>query len=135
MGLEERAFFNEKPETRQGKYQCPKCRRTNEYGVRWMRRTKKDRLPGGADAEDRTKFEKMRSYLLRIEDDVVCKSCGRKFEIPSQQSMQYLDQFEGLPNDADLEREIAEAAGDEGPEPERKAALPPRFTRKSSGWK
>lgn len=135
MGLDERAFFNEKPETRPGKYQCPKCRRTNEYGVRWMRRTKKDRLPGGADAEDRAKFEKMKSYLLRIEDDVVCKSCGRKFEIPSQQSMQYLDQFEGLPNDEELEREIAEAAGEEGPEPERKPALPARFTRKSSGWK
>ena len=54
---------------------------------------------------------------------------------PSVQSMQYLDQFEGLPNDAELEREIAEAAGDEGPEPERKPALPPRFTRRSSGWK
>jgi hypothetical protein len=135
MGLEERAFFNEKPETRQGKYQCPKCRRTNEYAVRWMRRTKKDRLPGGADGEDRARFEKMRSYLLRIEDDVVCKSCGRKFEIPSQQSMQYLDQFVGLPNDEELEREIAEAAGEEGPEPERKPALPARFTRKSSGWK
>ena len=87
MGLDERAFFTEQPETRQGKYQCPKCRRTNEYGVRWMRRTKKDRLPAGADAEERAKFEKMRSYLLRIEEDVVCKSCGRKFEIPSQQSM------------------------------------------------
>jgi len=135
MGLDERAFFTEKPEIRQGRYQCPKCRRTGDYGVRWVRRTKKPALPGGADAEDRAKFAKMRSYLLRLEEDVVCKSCGRKFEIPSQQSVQFLDQFEGLPNDEELEREIAEASGETGPEPERKPALPARFTRKSSGWK
>lgn len=135
MGLDERAFFIEKPEIRQGRYTCPKCRRTGDYGVRWVRRTKKPSLPGGADSDDRAKFAKMRSYLLRLEEDLVCKTCGKKFEIPSQQSVQFLDQFEGLPNDDDLEREIAEAAGEEGPAPERKPALPERFTRKSSGWK
>jgi predicted RNA-binding Zn-ribbon protein involved in translation (DUF1610 family) len=135
MGLDERAFFTEKQETRQGRYTCPKCRRTGDYSVRWVRRVKKDRLPGGADERDREKFAKLRDYLLRLDEDVVCTSCGRKFEIPSQQSMQFLDQLEGLPNDEELEREIAEASGDEGPEPERKPALPPRFTRRSSGWK
>ena len=49
MSLDERAFFNERPESRRAKYQCPRCRRTNEYSVRWVRRSKKDRLPGGAD--------------------------------------------------------------------------------------
>ena len=133
--MQERDIFDERQETKKMSFACPFCRERHDYDVRWMRRTKKDRLPGGADGEDRAKFEKMKSYLLRIEDDVVCKTCGRKFEIPSQQSMQYLDQFEGLPNDEELEREIAEAAGEEGPEPERKPALPARFTRKSSGWK
>ena len=28
MAFDERAFFLEKPETRQARYQCPKCRRT-----------------------------------------------------------------------------------------------------------
>ncbi|MDQ3070794.1 MAG: hypothetical protein M3R55_13825 [Acidobacteriota bacterium] len=135
MSLDERAFFSERPETRTGKYQCPKCHRTNDYSVRWVRRAKKDRLPAGADAEDRAKFAKLRDYLLRLDEDVTCKACGRKFEIPSQQSVQFLDQLEGLPNDEDLEREIAEASGETGPEPERKPALPARFTRKSSGWK
>ena len=135
MSLDERAFFNEKPETRQSKYPCPKCRRTNEYGVRWMRHTKKDRLPAGADERDRERFAKLRDYLLRLDDVVVCKTCNTKFEIPSQQSMQFLDQLDGLPNDEELEREIAEASGDTGPEPERKPALPARFTRKSTGWK
>ena len=38
----------------------------------------------------------------------------------------------GLPNEVDLEREIAAAAGEPAP---TKPALPPRFTRKSTGWK
>lgn len=134
MSFDERAFFTEKQEMRPGRYKCPKCRRDGEYSVRWVRRTKKDRLPAGADERDREKFAKLRDYLLRLDEDVVCKSCGRKFEIPSQQSMQFLDQLEGLPNDEELEREIAEASGESGPEPEKKAALPARFTRRSSGW-
>jgi hypothetical protein len=135
MSLDERAFFNDKPETRQGRYQCPKCRRTSDYSVRWVRRSKKDRLPGGADEADRAKFAKLRDYLLRLEDEVTCKTCGKKFEIPSQQSLLFVDQFAGLPNDEELEREIAAASGDSEPVPEAKPALPARFTRKSTGWK
>jgi hypothetical protein len=135
MSLDERAFFNDKSETRQGRYQCPKCRRTNDYGIRWVRRSKKDRLPAGADEGDRAKFAKLRDYLLRLDDEVTCKTCGKKFEIPSQQSLLFVDQFAGLPNDDDLEREIAAASGDPEPELEKKPALPARFTRKSTGWK
>jgi hypothetical protein len=135
MALDERAFFTDRPETRQGRYQCPKCRRTGDYSVRWVRRTKKDRLPPGASDEDRAKFAKLRDYLLRVEDDVTCRACGKKFEIPSQQSLLFVDQLAGLPNDEELEREIAAAAGDSEPEPERKPPLPARFTRKSTGWK
>ena len=136
MALDERAFFTEKPETRQGRYQCPKCKRTNEYGVRWVRRTKKDRPPAGADEHDRAKFAKLRDYLLRLDDEVVCKTCGKKFEIPSQHSLMFVDQVAGLPNDEDLEREIAQASGEPEEAPrESKPALPARFTRKSTGWK
>ena len=137
MALDERAFFTEKPETKQARYQCPKCRRTNEYSVRWVRRTKKDRPPSGAGEEDRAKFAKLRDYLLRVEDEVTCRTCGKKFEIPSQQSLLFVDQLAGLPNDEELEREIAAAAsaGDEEPAPEKKPPLPARFTRKSTGWK
>ena len=141
MALDERALFNDKPETRQGRYACPKCRRSNDYSIRWVRRTKKDRPPAGADDVDRAKFAKLRDYLLRLDDEVTCKTCGKKFEIPSQQSMIMVDQFAGLPNDEELEREIAAASGEpEGePEParapERKPPLPARFTNKSSGWK
>lgn len=135
MALDERAFFTDKPESRQARFQCPKCRRTDEYSVRWVRRSKKDRLPPGADENDRAKFAKLRDYLLRVEDAVTCTSCGRKFEIPSQQSLVFVDQLAGLPNDEELEREIAAASGDTDATPESKPALPARFTRKSTGWK
>jgi len=135
MALDERAFFTDKPETRQGRYQCPKCRRPGDYSIRWVRRSKKDRLPSGADEADRAKFAKLRDYLLRLDDEVTCKACGKKFEIPSQQSLLFVDQLGGLPNDEDLEREIAAASGEPEAAPEIKPALPSRFTRKSSGWK
>jgi hypothetical protein len=117
MALDERALFTDKPETRQGRYQCPKCQRTGEYSIRWVRRVKKDRLPPGADDGDRAKFAKLRDYLLRLDDAVTCKSCSKKFEIPSQQSLVFVDQLAGLPNDEDLERDIAAASGDTDNEP------------------
>jgi hypothetical protein len=135
MSLDERAFFTDKPETRQGRYQCPRCHRSGDYSVRWVRRSKKDRLPPGADEGDRAKFAKLRDYLLRLDDEVVCKACGKKFEIPSQHSLLFVDQLAGLPNEDELEKEIRLASGEPDPAPERKPALPARFTRKPTGWK
>src|SRR6202795_3600843 len=130
MALDERSLFTQKPETRPGQYQCPKCHRTSEYSIRWVRHSKKDRLPPGADEGDRAKFAKVRDYLLRLDDEVTCKTCGKRFEIPSQHSLVFVDQLAGLPNDDDLEQEIRAASGESAPEPEKKAALPARFTRK-----
>ncbi len=134
MAFDERAFFTDKAETRQGRYTCPKCRRTGDYSIRWVRRLKKDRLPPGADDVDRAKFAKLRNYLLRLDDEVTCKTCGRKFEIPSQQSMVFVDQLAGLPNDEELEKEIA-AAADPSDEPAERKPPVPRSRPNSSGWK
>lgn len=135
VAFDERALFTEKLETRPGRYPCPKCRRTGEYSIRWVRHSKRDRPPAGADEVDRAKFAKLRDYLLRLDDEVTCKACGRRFEIPSQQSLMFVDQLAGLPNEEDLEREINAASGEPEPAPETKPALPARFTRKSTGWK
>ena len=70
MALDERDLFTEKAETRPGRYLCPRCRREGEYSIRWVRRSKKDRLPAGADEGDRAKFAKVRDYLLRLDDEV-----------------------------------------------------------------
>jgi hypothetical protein len=135
MALDERNLFTEKAEMRSGRYQCPKCRRTGEYSIRWVRRSKKDKLPAGADDADRAKFAKLRDYLLRLDDEVACKTCGKKFEIPSQQSMVFVDQLAGLPNDDELEKEIAAAEGESAPKVEKKPELPARFRQNASNWK
>ena len=137
MALDERDFFTNRNETRTENLNCPKCRRQNEYQMRWVVRTKKDRLPPGANDADRAKFAKLRDYLLRLDDEVTCKTCGKKFEIPSQQSMVFTDQLAGLPNDDELDREIAEAAGgtDVPAEPTKKPEIPARFRQSSGGWK
>ena len=135
MALDERALFTEKPETRLGRYQCPRCKRSGEYRIRWVRRSKKDRPPAGSDDSDRAKFAKLRDYLLRLDDEVTCSTCGKKFEIPSQHSLMFVDQLAGLPNEEELEREINVASAEPAPASDSKPALPARFTRKSSGWK
>lgn len=64
-----------------------------------MRRTKKPQLPRGADERDRALFAKVKDHLIRVDDDVTCRSCGRKFEIPSHRALVFLEELEGLPQD------------------------------------
>jgi hypothetical protein len=90
MSIHERDFFVEKPETRPTTLTCPKCRHQAEYQVRWIRRTKKPKLPPNADERDRALYAKLRDYLIRLDDDIVCARCRRKIEIPSHQSIVFL---------------------------------------------
>ncbi len=91
MALDERDFFNNRNETRTDRLSCPRCKRTNDYQMRWVVRTRKDRVPPGADARDRALFDKLRDYMIRIDDVVTCKTCGKKFDIPSQHSMVFIE--------------------------------------------
>jgi hypothetical protein len=100
-----------------------------------VRRSKRDRPPAGADDGDRARFAKLRDYLLRLDDDVTCAACGKKFEIPSHHSLMFVDHLAGLPDADELEREIAAASGESEPDEPPKPSLPARFTRKPSGWK
>jgi hypothetical protein len=103
--VDERQFFTEKPEQRPGRYQCPQCRRTNDYSVRWIRRTRKSQVPAGADARDRSMFEKVKDHLVRVDDKVVCKDCGRRFDVPSHRNIVFLEELEGLPRDVEEDEE------------------------------
>ena len=103
--MDERQFFTEKPEQRPARFQCPRCRRTNDYSVRWIRRTKKERVPSGADERARAMFGKVKDHLVRVDNDVTCKACGKKFEIPSHRNIVFLEELEGLPQDVDEEEE------------------------------
>jgi hypothetical protein len=103
--VDERQFFTEKPEQRPARFQCPRCRRTNDYSIRWIRRTKKAQPPGGADARARTLFEKSKDHLIRVDDDVTCRTCGKRFEIPSHRALIFLEELEGLPQDIEEEED------------------------------
>ena len=92
VAMDERDFYTERPESKLAEYSCPRCKRSNQYQVRWVRRTKKDRLPPRADERDRALYAKLRDYLVRVDDDVTCKTCQKRFEIPSHQTMVFLDE-------------------------------------------
>jgi len=103
--VDERQFFNEKPEQRPARYQCPRCRRTNDYTLRWIRRTRKPQVPSGADARDRSMFEKVKDHLVRVDDTVVCKTCNTRFDVPSHRNIVFLEELVGLPQDVEDEDE------------------------------
>ena len=88
--INERDFFTEKTEMKPMSLVCPQCRHRDDYQVKWSRRTKKDRLPPGADARDRAMYEKLRDHLFRLDDFMNCTRCRRRFEIPSHQTMVFL---------------------------------------------
>ncbi|MCH7747804.1 MAG: hypothetical protein IH939_06870 [Acidobacteria bacterium] len=95
MSRHEREFFTEKQEHKPAMFTCPKCRHRAEYQVRWIRRVKKDRPPQGSDAQDREMHRKLRDYMVRVDDMLFCQQCRRRFEIPSQQSVVFLDRDTG----------------------------------------
>ena len=90
MSRHERDFFTEKQEQKPAMFTCPKCRHRAEYQVRWIRRLKKDQPPRGADGSDRKMHQKLRDYMVRVDDMLSCQKCRRRFEIPSQQSVVFL---------------------------------------------
>jgi uncharacterized protein YbaR (Trm112 family) len=91
MAIAERDFFTEKPEKRPITLTCPRCRHQAEYQIRWVRRTKKPAIPRNADDRDRALYAKLRDYLFRLDEEVECQRCRRRFEIPSQQSLMFLE--------------------------------------------
>ena len=90
--MEERDFYTEKDELKPANLNCPFCRQSDSYEVRWQRRTKKASLPSHASQEDRMKFAKAQSYLVRVDDTINCKNqrCRRRFEITSLQTVAFL---------------------------------------------
>jgi hypothetical protein len=87
--MEEREFFDERPEKKPATLNCPHCQQPGEYEINWLVRTKKKQLPGRADERDRARFAKATSYMLRRDDMMVCKNmrCRKRFEITSVQSV------------------------------------------------
>ena len=90
--MDEKAFYTEKPATKPAILNCPHCRSAETYDLQWLVRTKKDRIPNGADERDRARFLKAQSYMVLLEDKVACKNlrCRRRFDISGMNTMAFL---------------------------------------------
>jgi hypothetical protein len=91
--MDEREFFDERPEKKVHTLSCPHCQQSAEYEVSWLVRTKKKQLSGRADERDRARFAKASSYMTRRDDMLACKNmrCRKRFEITTLQSVAFLD--------------------------------------------
>jgi hypothetical protein len=90
--VDERAFYQESQANKPATLNCPYCRSSETYELRWLMRTKKNRLPGGADERDRAKFAKAQSYMVLLDDKVMCKNlrCRKRFDISGIKTMAFL---------------------------------------------
>ena len=81
--MDERQFYRESQTTKPATLNCPFCRTAESYELRWLVRKKIDRLPGNADERDRAKFAKAASYMVLLDDKVMCKNmrCRKRFDI------------------------------------------------------
>ena len=59
--MEERDFFEERPEQRTHTMTCPHCGQPGEYQIGWLVRRKKAQIPRGADERDRARFAKAKA--------------------------------------------------------------------------
>jgi len=90
--MDERAYFHESQTTKPATLNCPMCRGSDTYDLRWIVRTKKDRLPPGGDERDRAKFQKSQSYMVLIDDKVMCKNmrCRKRFDVSGIKTIAFL---------------------------------------------
>jgi len=90
--MQEREIFDERQEVKKANFACPSCRERNEYDVRWLTRRKKQQPPRNLSQDDRARFAKSRDYMVRVDDQLMCKNirCRKRFEIPSSQSVVFI---------------------------------------------
>ena len=103
--VDERQFFTEKPEQRPARFQCPRCRRTNDYIDPLDAPHEEGAGPVGRRRARPRHVRQVEGPPVRVDDDVVCKTCGKRFEIPSHRALIFLEELEGLPQDVDEEEE------------------------------
>ena len=90
--MDERAYYKESQTTKPASLSCPFCRTADNYDLRWLVRTKLDRLPRQADERDRAKFAKAASYMVLLDDKVMCKNmrCRKRFDISGIKTTAFL---------------------------------------------
>ncbi len=88
--MDERAFYRESQETKQLNLNCPFCKSSGSYDLKWLVRRKVDRLNRQADERDRAKFAKAASYMVLMDDKATCKGCRRTFDISGVKTTAFL---------------------------------------------
>jgi hypothetical protein len=90
--VDEKAFYTESRTTRAATLNCSFCHTQDSYELNYIVRTKKDRIPGGADERDRAKFAKAQSYMLLMDTHAACKNlrCRKRFEISGIKTVAFL---------------------------------------------
>ena len=90
--MDERTFYTESETSKPASLSCPSCKQSAEYPLRWVVRQKRDRLPGGADERDRAKFAKAQSYMVLIDDKVMCSNlrCRKRFDVSGIKTMAFI---------------------------------------------
>ena len=90
--MDEKAYYTESQAKKSMTLNCPSCRTQDSYELNWIVRTKKDRLPGGADERDRAKFAKAQSYMVLLDNQAMCKNqrCRKRFDISGVKTMAFL---------------------------------------------
>ena len=90
--MDERAYYTESQTKKPATLNCPSCRSQETYDLTWIVRTKKDRLPGGADERDRAKFAKAQSYMVLVDNQAMCKNprCRKRFDISGVKTIAFL---------------------------------------------
>lgn len=88
MAPHERGSFPETPEATPASFTCLRWRDDDQ--VRWVPRTKMDRIPHGADERDRAPDGTLRNSLIRVDGVLVCRRCACRLGIASRQSIVFV---------------------------------------------
>ena len=90
--MDERQFYKESQTTKPIPLNCPYCKSVESYDLKWLVRSKVDRLPGNADERDRAKFKKAQSYMVLLDDKADCKNmrCRKRFDISGVKTTAFL---------------------------------------------
>ena len=90
--MDEKAFYRESKATKPASLNCPYCRSSDTYELQWLVRKKVEQLPRGADERDRAKFAKALSYMVLLDDKVMCKNmrCRKRFDVSGVKTMAFI---------------------------------------------
>jgi hypothetical protein len=90
--MDERNFYRESQTTKPISLNCPFCKTVDTYDLRWLVRKKIDRLPPHADERARAVFKNAQSYMVLMDDKVMCKNmrCRKRFDVSGIRTTAYL---------------------------------------------